>query len=162
MNFDQNATHIRSVAQNGKTDFDIITIGKRAYGRGTSAQGLQTQWCPLEVTASLDPGAVLESLKQSHATLQRIGDETIGGVATTHYHVVTQDETLDIWVDANDRLRRVIQTGDGSSSTADLYDFGADISAIEAPSTKGCGSPSESKTSSGSSQTYTEMTPPQP
>jgi hypothetical protein len=101
LNFDQNAIHVRQASSNGQLVFDLIVIGKKGYGRGAANYGLTPNWCPVKLTVAFDPGAVLQSLTKSHATLDRIGTETIRGVRATQYHVVRPDNNdgLDVWVD---------------------------------------------------------------
>jgi hypothetical protein len=139
LNFDQNAIHVRQASSNGQLVFDLIVIGKKGYGRGASG-GLTPNWCPVKLTVLFDPGAVLQSLTKSHATLDRIGTETIRGVRATQYHVVRPDNSagLDVWVDEQDRLRRFLGSSGGTSTTVDLYDFGESIPPIRAPLTSGC------------------------
>jgi hypothetical protein len=161
LNFDQNATHIRAAGSNGKVRFDVIVIGTKGYARGTADELLTPNWCPIDITVSVDPGAVLKSLTNSHVTLDRIGDETISGVETTHYHAVRTDtdEVLELWVDAQDRLRRMIDTSGSTTSTADLYDFGEPIPPIQAPVTSGCPASGSDGASSSVSVTPTSDAP---
>jgi hypothetical protein len=152
LNFDQDAMHLRGVSPSGATVLELISIGKQGWGRGSGPFALQPEWCALELTESFDPGAVLRSLEAAHARLERVGNETIDSVQTTHYRTIVPDveptETLNLWVDASDRLRRMIDTSGDTTQTANLYDFGAPIAPITAPSTKDCphsaGSSSES------------------
>ena len=161
LNFDQNAIHIRALSRNGQVDLDLIVIGVKGYGRGAADHGLTPNWCPVDLTASLDPGAVLQSLTKSHATLDRIGDKTISGVQTTQYHAVRpdDDDVLDVWVDAQDRLRRMIETSGDTTSTADLYDFGEAIPPIRAPMTSGCRTSDIGGSSSSKTVTPTSAAP---
>jgi hypothetical protein len=140
LNFDQNSIHVRQASSNGQLVFDLIVIGKKGYGRGAANEGLTPNWCPVKLTVLFDPGAVLQSLTKSHATLDRIGTETIRGVRATQYHVVRPDNNdgLDVWVDEQDRLRRFLGSSGGTSTTVDLYDFGESIPPIRAPLTSGC------------------------
>jgi hypothetical protein len=164
VNFDQNAIHVREASSNGQLVSDLIVIGKKGYGRGTGA-GLTPNWCPVKLTLLFDPGAVLQSLTKSHATLDRIGTETIRGVRATHYHVVPDNnDGLDVWVDEQDRLRRLLNslpTRSGvTSGTVDLYDFGESIPPIRAPLTSpGCRSSGIGGTSSSETVTPASAAP---
>jgi len=82
-----------------------------------------------------DPTAVLHSLPPE--TLQRIGPETIRGVATTHYRILHARGWSELWVDASDFLRRVRshQGNPESSKTLDLFDYGTPLTPITAPNT---------------------------
>ena len=163
VNFDQNAIHVRQASSNGQLAFELILIGKKGYGRGAGA-GLTPNWCPVKLTLLFDPGAVLQSLTKSHATLDRIGTETIRGVRATHYHVVADNnDGLDVWVDEQDRLRRVLNslpTRSGvTSGTLDLYDFGESIPPIRAPLTSGCRSSGIGGSSSSETVTAASAAP---
>jgi hypothetical protein len=101
-------------------------------------------WCKTEGTTSsnpaqpfgVDPTAVLGSL-QPPATLQRVGTDTVRGVATTHYRVVHSSAWNELWVDATDHLRRARshQGVQGVTITVEFFDYGARLAPITAPMT---------------------------
>ncbi len=113
---------------------DFIAIGNTAFLRAKSGG-----WCAVGgggVTNSFgfDPSAVLQTLVKTNGTLVQVGRDIVRGVSTTHYRFTTSDSTpMDLWVDDSDLLRRLVQTHDNETDTADFYDYGASITPITAP-----------------------------
>jgi hypothetical protein len=143
-------THITGEADfSGKTGFEfqvdsrtapmpfsgVIVIGTQGYIEGLSDVA---GWCPLgPVTSDLtfDPTEVLRSIGAG-GTLERVGNEMVRGVSTTRYRYLRADHAaMDLWVDADDRLRQVAENQDDETDTIDFYDFGANITPITAPKT---------------------------
>jgi hypothetical protein len=100
----------------------------------------------------LDPASAISSLHPPEI-LERVGNEVVHDVATTHYRVLhapaPNDEIpspSEVWVDDKDQLRRAIEAFDQRDgkyylATVEFSDFGADLTPIEAPTTKRCEEP---------------------
>ncbi|SRR5260221_7036738 len=135
---------------------DEIIIPGHKYWRGLMIG--QSQWCDEVSTSStrqpfgVDPSGALSSLRPPE-TLQRVGVETVGGVATTRYRVLngpkpTEDtpSPAELWVDRQDQVRRVTEAFDNGDGTTyqvivEFYDFGASLTPITAPpSAQNCSS----------------------
>lgn len=89
---------------------------------------------------AIDPARFLEQLRDEAGSVTQVGEEEVRGAATTRYRAevdaaavavagVDPDEatTVDVWVDEEDRLRRV-EAGD---MVVELWDFGTPVEAEE-------------------------------
>ena len=112
-------------------------------GRGFYLQGPTGQWCqgsrPLMADALPSPIATLAALRRSGASLTYVGKEKVRGVTTSHYRLGGSD--LDVWVDGQDRLRRLSgtmpQPGTSTESISfrdEFFDFGVQVDATLPPS----------------------------
>jgi hypothetical protein len=108
-------------------------------------------WNPLvksrqtSATTDASPFTVLDSLRQSHARVERLGQDQIRGNAADHYRVLAKSP-FDIWIDHQDRLVRQSETltfrGLHFASTTDLFDFGTAVDVSTPPlNTPRCESP---------------------
>jgi hypothetical protein len=80
-----------------------------------------------------DPTRLLETLEAAGAFAE-VGSERVRGVETTRYRGSVASTRVDVWVGADDLVRRVtVRDGDGTNVELELYDFGADLE-IERPS----------------------------
>lgn len=97
---------------------------------------------PAAFAARFDPRGTLTKVRQAATQETTIGVETIDGVATTHERltvaippnplVSATTETVDLWIDSQQRLRRIdTDTGDEHSTTS-FRDFGTPVN-VEAP-----------------------------
>ncbi len=96
--------------------------------------------------ALLSPGAVVDSLRAA-GEIEPVGADTIRGVETTHYRAVPSAEparTVDLWVDALGRLRRLEYGVAGAGEAPppgpprpavvlDLFDYGVSVGSVEVP-----------------------------
>ena len=120
--------------------FEAVGVANHEYVKNLGIVG----WCKTKGTTSSNPGqafgvdptSVLGSLRPP-ATLQRVGTETVRGVATTYYRVVHGSAWNEVWVDATDHLRRARshQGVQGATITVEFFDYGARFAPINAPVT---------------------------
>jgi hypothetical protein len=100
---------------------------------------LPHDWCKeqggvAENGFGFSPTSVISSLAEQGGTLQRLGNDRLRGVETTHYRLVKAGVMpTEVWVDSNDRLRRIQQTHDGEIDVLDYFDYGAAVPPITAP-----------------------------
>ena len=84
----------------------------------------------LSLLAAQDPGQALAFFR-GLKSVTTIGQETVGGVSTTHYHAVQAGAaTYDAWVGDDGyihRIRVVSTSGTKVTATTDLSDFGASV-----------------------------------
>ena len=79
-----------------------------------------------------DPTRLLETLEAAGAFAE-VGSERVRGVETTRYRGSVASTRVDVWVGADELVRRVtVRDGDGTNVELELYDFGADLE-IERP-----------------------------
>ncbi len=79
-----------------------------------------------------DPTRLLETLEAAGAFAE-VGSERVRGVETTRYRGSVASTRVDVWVGADELVRRVtVRDGDGTNVELELYDFGADVE-IERP-----------------------------
>lgn len=145
-----------SLTRVGDIDPASICYGKswgvfdpRRYGREDEAD--------LIAPVPIDPGSVLDALAEGDARLAEAGSETIHSEPTTRYRVQLDGTnlaerfiqldyeypgrlaSLDVWVDADGRLRRatwgVVRRGDDTVRTTvvELWDYGVAVD-VKAPS----------------------------
>jgi len=129
----------------------------------------------------LDPGRIVTALRNADGTLTKIGSERVRGTLTDHYQVsagspalqqaFTENneisdqrlDALDVWVDADQRLRRVrsivtVRWGNSSPSvsgpyahvdggtykqttTVDVWDYGVPVNVQRPPDSEACDFP---------------------
>ncbi|MGH3036277.1 MAG: hypothetical protein ACRDMU_03765 [Gaiellaceae bacterium] len=79
-----------------------------------------------------DPTRLLETLEAAGAFAE-VGSERVRGVETTRFRGSVASSRVDIWVGADELVRRVtVRDGDGTHVELELYDFGADVE-VERP-----------------------------
>ncbi|MGH3020912.1 MAG: hypothetical protein ACRDNR_12260 [Gaiellaceae bacterium] len=79
-----------------------------------------------------DPTRLLETLEAAGAFAE-VGSERVRGVETTRYRGSVASSRVDVWVGADELVRRVtVHDGDGTNVELELYDFGADVE-VERP-----------------------------
>lgn len=120
--------------------FQAVGVANHEYLKNFGIVG----WCKAEPSTSanprkafgVDPTAVLQSLRPP-ATLQRIGTDTVRGAATTHYRIVHGSAWNEVWVDADDHLRRATshQGKPVAMITVEFFDYGAPLTPVTAPRT---------------------------
>ena len=127
-----------SPGQPGHED-TIFDEGSRVYSRYLLTDpgphtGTGAPWCWLPAKHSPGPGITgqntLASLSGSNRRIQYIDQEVVRGVVTTQYRVTGGGKPpLDIWTDAQDRLRRLRWThgGDQQTDTTDFFNFDAPV-----------------------------------
>jgi hypothetical protein len=98
-------------------------------------EGTKAKGCP-DVT----PVDALAGLSHKGESLRRVGTATVRGTPTVHYSVVGAKPPVDLWVDAHDRLRRLVWThaDDKQTDTTELYDFGAPVTITPPPHAQPC------------------------
>lgn len=82
----------------------------------------------------LDPAAFLEQVREHATTFTEVGPEEVDGVATTHYRATVADEdlgTVEVWVDDQDRPRRL--EAEGATMSFTDYEVPVDIAAPPSP-----------------------------
>ena len=116
-------------------EFDLVFSDHIAYERTIAPDPLQSQrWCIAKTTKAsgyphVGPVDTLAGLQAHGTSLQRVGDETVRNTPTVHYSLVGVKPPVDIWVDSQDRLRRLVWTHNNGkqTDTEELYDFGAPV-----------------------------------
>ncbi len=156
--FNGSRYHFKFASPSSTRPFDeFIAIGTQAFVLGGTLGAVG--WCAIGTVSSdlnFDPGAVLGSINKANGTLQRLGEESVRGIATNHYRYVRPDNPpMELWVDSNDLLRRIVETHENETDTLEFYDFGADITPITAPTT----SPKCPPSSSSESGSITAVAP---
>jgi hypothetical protein len=129
----------------------MVSIGSTVFTRVLDEDGVGgPQWSETEVPNGApaspglggDPSDFLSYLKASH-DVTYLGDETLEGDSVTRYRAEMEApsavpvEPMDVWVDDEDRLRRLTfgATSEGAGSVhmdMRLWDFGTPVE-IEAP-----------------------------
>lgn len=85
------------------------------------------------------PDTALKSFESEGWKIDRVGNEKVRGVKTTHYRLTrAPDPADDIWVDHQGRLRRMIDRNDTEVDTVEFYDYGADIGPVTIPPPTPC------------------------
>lgn len=127
---------LQSAGTNGKPWLEVDLA--KAKSTGTAAT--------LSAVAAQDPTRTLEELGGlSHVT--KIGDEQVGGVATTHYRgrlpasATRPGGTYDVWVGSDGYVHRVrvssrIAAGATLDATTDLSDFGKNVTVKVPPASQ--------------------------
>jgi hypothetical protein len=141
-----------------------IEDGVVAYLKGSCGEenpATAKPWTEVPVgSAGLDLGSfvrgISSELQQPDVEVREVGHASIRGVATTHYlarytakaalpSAPPHDVVVDVWIDNQNRFRRVIealpvsaspaiQSKGGSISTSfDLYDFGVKVTVMDPP-----------------------------
>jgi hypothetical protein len=118
-------------------EFDWIWSDRHVYNRLVSPpEGLEPyDWCEKEDVkftegyAGVQPFDTLAGLDAENRSLRRVETDRVRGAATVHYTIEGSDPPVDLWVDDDDRLRRLVWThNEGKQTdTVELYDFGAPI-----------------------------------
>jgi hypothetical protein len=129
--------HIRYDPISDTSPRELIAIGNDGFVKG----GLfGNDWCAVgAVSPGFDPSGVLRSLATTNGTLQRLGEDSVRDVTATHYRFVPSDGSpMDLWVDADDRLRRFAPNEDPDTVIVEFYDFGADLTPVTAPASQSC------------------------
>jgi hypothetical protein len=79
-----------------------------------------------------DPTRLLETLEAAGAFAE-VGSERVRGVETTRYRGSVASTRVDVWVGADQLVRRVtVRDGDGPNVELELFDFGSDVD-VEPP-----------------------------
>jgi hypothetical protein len=96
---------------------------------------------------TVDPDELLSRLEGAAGEVTRLGDEEVRGARAEGYRFELDLARLagrpgkegaeatvpvEVWIDADDRVRRVAVEHDGKEATVDFFDFGADVE-VEAP-----------------------------
>lgn len=127
---------LQSASTNGKTWLELDMAKAKSTGTGAT----------LSAVAAQDPTRTLEQLGGlSHVT--KIGDEQVGGVATTHYRgrlpasATRPGGTYDVWVGNDGYVHRVrvssrIAAGATLDATTDLSDFGKNVTVKTPPASQ--------------------------
>jgi hypothetical protein len=85
-----------------------------------------------------NPKQALARLKQ-FVNVKEVGDETIDGVSTTHYHGTARrgQGTFDVWIGKDDGyVRRIQANGNGGSGVVNFSDFGEPVSTTVPPASQ--------------------------
>jgi hypothetical protein len=113
------------------TAFDLAILQRptRSYLRGPTGT-----WCWTKTpTISLaDPSifATLDTLGRSGARPEYVGTDTVRGVATRHFQL-RGTKTFDLWVDGQDRMRRLAGQSPLGPFSEEFFDFGAKVTFVE-------------------------------
>ncbi len=107
----------------------ILQQPTRSYLRGSTGT-----WCWTKTpTISLaDPSifSTLDSLGRTGARPEYVGTDTVRGVATRHFRLHAT-KTFDLWVDGQDRMRRLTGESPVGPFTEEFFDFGAKVTFVE-------------------------------
>jgi hypothetical protein len=146
---------------------ETIVDASRVLYRVVSSDPLTAQpWCKLSGTKTspgpgVSPIETLTELATTERKIEKLGVETVRGVQTTHYRVSGAGApTVEIWVDANDMLRRLAWThvNGHQRDTTDLYDFNKSASIVVPQHAPPCPPPRGSGATLGNSNT--QLPPP--
>jgi hypothetical protein len=90
--------------------------------------------CALDLIG--DPYTELEVFRTVAEDLREVGREQVRGVETTHYtgtlRAGTAEGTMELWVDADEVVRKRRQRDPGLTTVREYYDFGVDVD-VELP-----------------------------
>ncbi len=110
-------------------DIAILQQPTRSYLRGPTGT-----WCWTKTpTISLaDPSifATLDTLGRTGARPKYVGTDTVRGVATRHFQLRGR-KTFDVWVDGQDRMRRLAGQSPLGPFSEEFFDFGAKVTFVE-------------------------------
>jgi hypothetical protein len=85
---------------------------------------------------SVDPTGLLAAL-QTSSLVATVGADTVRGVSVMHYAatMASAPSQVDVWIDAQGRIRRLaVASGTGSSTTTtEFYDFGTAVHIVAPP-----------------------------
>ena len=124
---------------------DAVVDGPNAYVKAPFLSAFLPEgkpWVRLQRRNASGLNAVPQNPTQALARLKRfasvkeVGDETIDGVSTTHYHGTARrgQGTLDVWIGKDDGyVRRIQADGNGKSGAVDFSDFGEPVSITVPP-----------------------------
>jgi hypothetical protein len=129
---------------------ELIAIGATTYWRGTAAVGFGlagpgwTRDEGGEVARELSPDRLLSMLRAASSQIERVGEEDVRDVASVRYRldvacakVEPQLECegttpVDVWIDEEGLVRRIMLEDSAGSGTFEFYDFGLQVD-IEPP-----------------------------
>jgi hypothetical protein len=129
-----NRSWVTDAPPGGPVHEDFIIDAARFYARNMTPHlpANIAEWCwskynddtqgaysPLGISLT----QTLAELAGSGRQLQYIGRDVVRGIATTHYQITRGGPTLDIWTDAQDRLRRLHGPQASDTDTTDLFNF---------------------------------------
>jgi len=135
--------------------FDLILDGDTAYVKAPFLQTFlptgktwlkldgKTRSSALPKSIPQDPKQALDRLKKL-GNVRMVGEETIDGVTTTHYHGVSRvgHGTFDVWVGNDDGYVRRVQAGGANGKqghgelVVTLSDFGEPVSVTPPPASE--------------------------
>ncbi len=135
---DQNASVV--MMQPGTPgEFDLVLSGRRLYSRAVSPDvSLAYEWCEQRGVkwtkgyAGVRPFDTLSNLDAEGRPLREVGAERVRGTETVHYAIDGADPPVELWVDDQDRLRRLIWTHEGSDATdtVEIFDYGTPVEVV--------------------------------
>jgi hypothetical protein len=131
--FGAGAYHLRRAAAGGVHALELVFVDGRTFGRFES-----DPWCDAgksNLPSVLNLFTAGASAAPTNA-LTRVGSQAVRGVATTRYRYVLNGAAEDLWIGADDRIRRVLS----GKTTVEFYDFGASTPPIVAPASLSSGS----------------------
>lgn len=105
-----------------------LKIDAKKFGAGAST---------LAPLGGSDPNEILSYLKKVATDVHEVGHESVGGVDTTHYAATVGQIPIDVWVDAEGRLRKetvsIDISGIKANVTLELHDFGTPVNVVAPP-----------------------------
>jgi hypothetical protein len=120
-----------------KIDIAYAQRDGRTYLRGPTGEWCWAASVAANAGADASPFGALDALRRSGARFDYIGQEKVRGVETGHFRVAGASPR-DLWVDAQDRLRRMAATQPTPRGTVaftdEFFDFGAPVHATLPPS----------------------------
>jgi hypothetical protein len=127
---------------------DVVVDGSRQYYRERGPGAFAgSRWCSVPgVKRAPGPDVVLTdpvaALAGSNRHAQVVGTESVRGVETTHYRVTGEGPPVQIWVDAQDQLRRLQWTPGGhfKTQTTDFFNFDQPVTITVPMNTRPCSS----------------------
>lgn len=95
-----------------------------------------------EGLAQLQPGRLLDALREADAKVDRVGEAKVNGTPATRYHVVVPEsdekvtlfagDELDLYVDGSGQVLRITSSEESEAFDLEFTDFGAPVT-ITAP-----------------------------
>src|SRR5262245_40352355 len=140
-NYASERVHVRCDYGPSET-VEMIAVGRVTYMRGSilGFAGAGEKWVKNEgdsVGTDLAPQHLLAMLRRASQSTERLGEEQVRSVETTHYRLVVDCEqaeldcesdtsSVDVWIDGDGVVRKIEVAEGDSPFTFEFYDFGAE------------------------------------
>ena len=130
-------------------EFAMRALGNAVYMRNRDESEPDAKWQKLPADDEhpldeLSPDRLLALLRGASVASEYGGEETVRGVSATRYRLTVDCEEaelaecgsgktpVDVWIAADDTVRRIALENDGQSITIEFFDFGAPVE-VEPP-----------------------------
>ena len=116
------------------TGLGRFVVGDKPWVRidATDGEGLGSELFDMSSVGA--PTTALEYLNDVSGDVSDLGADTVAGRPATHYRATLESGvTIDVWIDANDRVVKVaVDHNDTGVTRAEVGDFGVAVD-VEAP-----------------------------